>query len=118
MRFRLPLLALMSALLLTSCWSFSTSLDYTDPKRLSQNPAQEQEIIPVEKVNKTLYGFNLLGFRIKSVDPTLLRDRHLENEDHYVTNWQNLQGTIQIPGLAFLFTIPYSMVVFDVVEME
>lgn len=111
-------LAFASFLASTGCYNLAMSSYYEDPRRFSPRPDETYSIEPVAKVNETLYGFHLLGFRVKGVEPVKLRDEYLANPSYRITNWQLLIANVDIPLLDFLFTVPYAKVVFDVVEVE
>jgi hypothetical protein len=111
-------LAFASFLTATGCFNYAISSYYEDPRRFSPRPDETYSIEPVAKVNETLFGFHLFGMRVKSIDPLKLRDEYLTHPNYRITNWQLLIATVELPYLAYLCTIPYAKVVFDVVEVD
>lgn len=100
------------------CYQSAFSHTFEDSRRFQHQPGSQYRTQPVARVDEMLYGFNLFGISVKPLDPVSLQRQYLKDPHHSVANWQVVTGTIDIPYLQFLFTVPFSRVTFDVVDVE
>jgi len=107
-----------SALLCLGCLQIATGSVYQDSHRFAHRPERNYQTKPIQRIDETYYGLNVLGVSVRPLEPETLQPKSLENPRHYVTNWQVLVGTLDLPYLDLLLTVPYARVIFDVVDVE
>jgi len=104
--------------LTSGCFRWNTGFSFQDHRRFQHRPGSLNRVKAIARVQETLWGMNLFGINVRSLQPESLREKYLANPRYRVTNWQLLTGNLDIPYLDLFMMFPYCQVGFDVVEVE